>query len=936
MTSSIWASESIKTIVVDIETQSKASGYKRYGLMVNSPIKHIALYCPEIDHAEVIDVDYSPEQKDFLKGLFSRPNLVIVGHNVVFDLRHLGIHFDIRLDPSTEVHDTYTLAIRLLWGDSDEDQSLSYYAQRIILDPSFQALFFSLKDVSDVVPRDSLLPTYLNMKKVREGDGLAGASLWRWYNLMDVMVTYVLYQAQLSFVRDVESGDAEVPYRQSFRPLIVPKWQDIRHLFKFWRKLLRISAEQAVRGVKVDVAYLNSLYDKAVAEASASASDLLDKMVAGLCGSDAYTFSYLCIRLSVDFCQSLNRNKWVKLPGFFDYTLTLPGMEDWREKLQVSQIFYPIHVFAEFARFFSEVPPIPPALEGFSRLVSSKFNGDLVALVNSDGFASFLIELCGIPFPTEDEIASHPYLITAKGARSFSRKAVEYYLSGDYVASCQNEQVLGYLSLYRKCLEKNSLSIQYFEVMQHAEFTGRIHSLIIPATRTGRDISTLPNLQNKRMGDFAGVFVPDEGYTLVEMDISNAESVMAAALGPDNEMAKAVMGNDFHMFMTEVYWPDKVRALREAGDHAGLKALRKLSKAPTFAIPYGAGPSRIASVVGCTLSEAQALIDMRKRAFAGIEKAKDRYATNAQKRFDAGYVAYVPLWDRSRVAVEVKTKIGGQDLSKPVLVKHTQWNYLQQGGVSVLVHRAIVEIDQWLRDNNYRSYIAFNIHDSLILSIWDEEYLEVLPKLCDIMYSVAPRELTHRTNPPVSFVADYCPRTNMHKWGYENGKTYRHPTSHYINRYGVFPYPEGAVEAPVWKWDLRLSDTPPVLDSHPDQSNPVESPPEVKTVDGGATFEPTFSNPSNVIEFYDNLVRLFGESFLSTYVRTIIYRDDQARDREYLPSSFRDYMLNLQLYNTDERGEVLSALCREVEVLYKIASDLLSSSFFKAYRDEKT
>jgi len=52
----------------------------------------------------------------------------------------------------------------------------------------------------------------------------------------------------------------------------------------------------------------------------------------------------------------------------------------------------------------------------------------------------------------------------------------------------------------------------------------------------------------------AGMAIGDEGFTLVEIDYSNAENVIAALISGDDNLAAACAAEDFHSTMAVQYF----------------------------------------------------------------------------------------------------------------------------------------------------------------------------------------------------------------------------------------------------------------------------------------------------------------------------------------------------------------------------------------------
>jgi hypothetical protein len=96
---------------------------------------------------------------------------------------------------------------------------------------------------------------------------------------------------------------------------------------------------------------------------------------------------------------------------------------------------------------------------------------------------------------------------------------------------------------------------------------------------------------------------------------------------------------------------------------------------------------------------------------------------------------------------------------------YTAWDYLAQGAVAELVKRAIVLIMGLYRERKMKSYIAIDVHDSIILAVKHEEWDTAIPLASQIMSSVVPEELNARTNPKIQWIAEPDFEGNAKKWG---------------------------------------------------------------------------------------------------------------------------------------------------------------------------
>ncbi len=277
-------------------------------------------------------------------------------------------------------------------------------------------------------------------------------------------------------------------------------------------------------------------------------------------------------------------------------------------------------------------------------------------------------------------------------------------------------------------------------LIDHAALDGRLHSLVSTATESGRRASSYPHMPNWKMPAMAGVASGDEGFTLVEIDYSNAENVMAAYIAGDSNLSAACQAEDFHSEMAAQYFGSDW----ELADAAEKKRLRTMSKKVTFGTAYGMGAERLGQSIGVSTAEAQRVLRAKDAAFAHVTKKR---AAAQQKAREARALR---LWTGRLVAVPSA---------------FVAWNYVCQGGVSEVLKRAIVGIAEAYSARRMRSRVALDMHDALILEIAHEEWDEALELAVQLMTTVTPDEMNRRTTPPIRWRAEPDLDENAKKWG---------------------------------------------------------------------------------------------------------------------------------------------------------------------------
>lgn len=415
------------------------------------------------------------------------------------------------------------------------------------------------------------------------------------------------------------------------------------------------------------------------------------------------------------------------------------------------------------------------------------------------------------------------FILLAESGLSFNKDAMDFYIK-----EAQRDEELeidvSKLKLFREVAEADGLIKRVDEFLAHASVDGKVHSITIPATRTGRDRSSSPNLQNLKMAKskdfghkytFAGLIVAPEGYWFIELDFSNAENKTGALTAVDDAFARATEFGDFHTTMAMKYWP-----LLDWSDMMSeeFNKWRKAGKIVTFGTAYGMGAVKLAAKLKISLEAAAQILRDKDLAFpkvviakSKLESAIARMAASTQEMYP-----YIELWDGQRVAVPRYLK-GKDHFEVP---GYKGWNFVQQGGVSVLIHRAAININKMLRRMGYKTHIAVNVHDSLILAMNIEEYYntDVLQKVIQIMVDTMPKELCRLTTPEIEFVANADIPGNAQKWGFHDTKEYPFPRTEYTDYWGHrIPMDEADMKKDPSQWEAPTRKAGPEWNFSPEE-----------------------------------------------------------------------------------------------------------------------
>lgn len=213
---------------------------------------------------------------------------------------------------------------------------------------------------------------------------------------------------------------------------------------------------------------------------------------------------------------------------------------------------------------------------------------------------------------------------------SVSAEALEYYrgqdplvsallkyadlnkLSTTYVVPYLGGEVVRTLNGKEKREQKESLLIN-----------GRIHcDFVQHGAETGRFSSRNPNLQNVPAPHtphgkaIRNLFYAPEGYKLVVADYSQIEPRVIAAMSKDPIMM------DNYLNGKDIY--------TTVGDTMGVD--RKAGKVLVLSMAYGVGPSKIASQIGCSVTEARDLLSRFASEFSSVASYRLKLLEVARKQ----------------------------------------------------------------------------------------------------------------------------------------------------------------------------------------------------------------------------------------------------------------------------------------------------------------
>ena len=242
--------------------------------------------------------------------------------------------------------------------------------------------------------------------------------------------------------------------------------------------------------------------------------------------------------------------------------------------------------------------------------------------------------------------------------------------------------------------------------IQHP-ITKRIHTSYQQAvTSTGRLSSTEPNLQNIPIKTAEGrkireAFIPEKGNVLISADYSQIELRIMAHLSGDKNLTYAFNNNiDVHSSTaSEVF---NIQLEDVTADH------RRSAKAINFGLIYGMSAFGLTRQLGIPRHEAQAYLDTYFERYTGVKQYMDSTKELAKKNL---FVETI-LGRKLHVA-----SINDSNGLRRQAAERAAINAPLQGSAADIIKKAMVDVDQWIGDDNTNIKLIMQVHDELIFEV---------------------------------------------------------------------------------------------------------------------------------------------------------------------------------------------------------------------------
>ena len=258
--------------------------------------------------------------------------------------------------------------------------------------------------------------------------------------------------------------------------------------------------------------------------------------------------------------------------------------------------------------------------------------------------------------------------------------------------------------------------------IQHPD-TKRIHTSYQQAvTSTGRLSSTEPNLQNIPIKTAEGrkireAFVAEKGNVLISADYSQIELRIMAHLSGDKNLTHAFNNNiDVHSATASEIFDVPLEEVTT--DH------RRSAKAINFGLIYGMSAFGLTRQLGIPRHEAQAYLDTYFERYTGVREYMDSTKELAKQNL------YVETILGRKLHV---TEINASNGLRRQAAERAAINAPLQGSAADIIKKAMIDVDEWIGEDNLNIKMIMQVHDELIFEVKKDFAEEALTNVISLM-----------------------------------------------------------------------------------------------------------------------------------------------------------------------------------------------------------
>jgi DNA polymerase-1 len=296
----------------------------------------------------------------------------------------------------------------------------------------------------------------------------------------------------------------------------------------------------------------------------------------------------------------------------------------------------------------------------------------------------------------------------------------------------KHHPIIEHILNYRTLSKLNSTYVE--GLIPHIMEDGKIHTIYMQAlTTTGRLSSVEPNLQNIPIRTEEGrlirkVFKASENRLLVGSDYSQIELRVLAHIAEVMPLIQAFNeGADIHeQTAKQVFNIEEVTSEQ-----------RRAAKAVNFGIIYGISAWSLADDIHVSQKEAQSFIDTYLTIYPEIKGYMDSTVAFAKQH---GYVE--TILKRRRYIPELQSSV----FMQRAFGERTAMNAPIQGSAADILKVAMIDLHKALKEKGLKSKMILQVHDELILDVFEDELEVVKTLMNEKMRDAYPMKVSLKTS----------------------------------------------------------------------------------------------------------------------------------------------------------------------------------------------
>jgi DNA polymerase-1 len=316
----------------------------------------------------------------------------------------------------------------------------------------------------------------------------------------------------------------------------------------------------------------------------------------------------------------------------------------------------------------------------------------------------------------------------------FTRKLGAPAVDEEVLQELSSENEVARMVLEHRRVEK--MRSTFVEKLEELIVDGRIHAVFNFDTKSLRVASRSPNLQNiPRENSIRRIFVADDNMKFIMCDFNQAELRMIAEISRDKNLTNIFKeGRDLHSIVAKEIFKLECSVEEVKSKYS---EFRSKAKSVNFGIAYGVSGNGLASLLGLSKIEADRIIDRWFSMFGGVQGLN-----NLVKRrlIDDGKVENLFGLERR---VENYVDLLRMDPAGAQALLREVFNWIIQSSTAILAHLGLLNVYNWLRDNNLLDYCypVLHLHDGFIFEC-DKFWVErIASKIASYMGSAVKTEV---------------------------------------------------------------------------------------------------------------------------------------------------------------------------------------------------